>query len=144
MAWKRGTQNNIPGEIRKGHIREFLFPPTKGASTTEKLLILDAKGLILSEHCTAAFISLKIPTNFSQFADSGSLFIHSHEHPNSVLKVIQHASIPEGCIALNETQRINSKVCVGELQEWTVYQGDDSSALLMTVIKENLPAHASA
>ena len=126
MAWKRGTQNNIPGEIRKGHIREFLFPSSKGASTTEKLLILDANGLIPCDHSTAAFISTKIPESFSQFSSGGTLFIHCHEHPNSVLKVVQHASIPEGCIALNETQRINSKVCVGVLQEWTVYQGEDS------------------
>ena len=127
MAWKRGTQNNIPGEIRKGHIREFLFPSSKGASTTEKLLIIDANGLIPCEHSTAAFISTKIPESFSQFSSDGTLFIHCHEHPNSVLKVVQHAGIPEGCIALNETQRINSKVCVGDLQEWTVYQGEDSS-----------------
>ena len=140
MAWKRGTQNNIPGEIRKGHIREFLFPSSKEASTTEALLILDAAGLVPSDHSTAAFISQKIPESFSQFSADGILFIHSHEHPNSVLKVIQHPGILEGCIALNETQRINSKVCVGELQEWTVYQGEDS----MNVIPKNLLSHVSA
>ena len=133
MAWKRGTQNNTPGEIRKGHVREFLFPSSKGVSVSDKLRIIDARIFVPSGHNTSALVSSKLPESFVPFVTDGILYIHSHDHPRCVLKVCQHDSIPHGCIALNETQRINSKVCIGELQEWTVYQGEADCILCVLI-----------
>jgi len=122
MAWKRGTQNNIPGEIRKGHIREFLTPSSKACSVSTAIRIIDSpeEGFL---HSTAAAVS-RVPDEFLPHLIDGVLYIHSHDHPRTVLRVEINEKIPEKCIALNETQRINSKVCIGELQQWTVYQGD--------------------
>ena len=123
MAWKRGTQNNLPGEIRKGHIKEFLYPSSKGSSVSTRLRIIDLPESDEFKHSTSALISKNIPQCFQPFLVDNTLFIHSHDHPRSVLRVLQHETIPDGCIALNETQRINSKVCIGELEEWTIYRG---------------------
>ena len=131
MAWKRGTQNNLPGEIRKGHIREFLLPSAKKASVSHHLRIIEAPSSIDAiefRHSAAALISPKIPECFQPFLLDNVLFIHSHDHPRCVLRVLLQEGVPEGCIALNETQRVNSKVCIGELQEWTIYRGTSSSA----------------
>ena len=38
-AWKRGTQNNQAGEIRKGHIKEFLQPSSRESSVSVKLKV---------------------------------------------------------------------------------------------------------
>ena len=123
MAWKRGTQNNLPGEIRKGHIKEFLFPSLKKASVSYHLRIFELPDCEERRHSATALVSSKIPECFVPFLVDGTLFIHSHDHPRSVLKVFLSDDIPEGHIVLNEIQRINSKVCIGELQEWTIYQG---------------------
>lgn len=123
MAWKRGTQNNSAGEIRKGHVKEFLFLSSKRTSISDRLRIIDAVDLSSSRHSSVAFVSNRVPDSFLPFLVDGVLFIHSHDHPRCVLRVVQHAAVPDGCIALTETQRINSKVCIGELQEWTIYQG---------------------
>jgi hypothetical protein len=123
MAWKRGTQNNSAGEIRKGHVKEFLFLSSKRTSVSDRLRIVDAVDLSPSRHSSVAYVSNSVPERFLPFVIDGVLFIHSHDHPRCVLKVVQHAAVSDGCIALSETQRINSKVCIGELQEWTIYQG---------------------
>lgn len=74
-------------------------------------------------HRTSAFISDKIPDSFIPYLVNNELYIHSHDHPVCVLKAIVNGAVPHGCIALNEAQRINSKVCVGINQQWTVYKG---------------------
>ena len=138
MAWKRGTQNNLPGEIRKGHIKEFLFPSPKKASVSSHLRIIELPDSEDSRHSATALVSKNIPLCFAQFLTDGSLFVHSHDHPRCVLKVLLSDCIPDGHIALNETQRINSKVCVGELQEWTIYQGKTFLILIQLHLKARM------
>ena len=134
MAWKRGIQNNTPGEIRKGHVKEFLFLSSKRSSVSDHLRIIDDVDCSSSRHSSVAFVSNRVPDSFIPFLVDGVLFIHSHDHPRCVLRVLQHNAVPHGCIALSETQRINSKVCVGELQEWTIYQGRVFDSVPSTVI----------
>ena len=38
-----------------------------------------------------------------------------------------HNDVPAGSIALTDAHRVNSKVCTGELQKWTVYGGEEFS-----------------
>ena len=141
MAWKRGTQNNLPGEIRKGHIKEFLFPSLKKASVSSHLRIIELPDCEDFRHSATALVSKNIPECFAQFLVDGSLFIHSHDHPRCVLKAFLDDSIPEGHIALNETQRINSKVCIGELQEWTIYQGRTIPTLIKLLWRYSIKSH---
>ena len=49
MAWRRGTQNQQAGEIRKGHIKEFLVPSSSklaGEDEQVALKVLPAESLL--------------------------------------------------------------------------------------------------
>ena len=134
MAWKRGTQNNSAGEIRKGHIREFLLPSSKSIGVVGKLKILSFEDYKIetktekyqeSYFCLICSIENELPIQFHPFiSNNNTLLLHSHEHPRCILTAIINSNIPPGCILLNEIQRVNSKVCIGENEDWTVYQGE--------------------
>ena len=148
MAWKRGVQNNRAGEIRAGQIREFRLPSSKESGATTKLQIINIEGLedtslsatYSGRHrvsCYLHFVSLLIdPTPMvielpiALFSSSDerfaaqTLYLHSHEHPLCVVMAVRNPCIPLNCIALNEAQRVNSKVCTGEVEDWTIYQGE--------------------
>jgi hypothetical protein len=65
-----------------------------------------------------------LPPQFGELLDNGLIHLHSHQHPRCVVSALVHPDVPEGCIVMNEIQCLNSKVCTGELEDWTVYQGD--------------------
>lgn len=65
-----------------------------------------------------------LPSQFHGLLDNGLILLHSHQHPRCVVSALVHPDVPEGCIVMNEIQCLNSKVCTGELEDWTVYQGD--------------------
>lgn len=141
MAWKRGTQNNQAGEIRKGHIREFLLPSSRELSVTCTLKIIDTSTILktnfhdATEHdqCHSVQTNLAF-INFDHMAgdilahikpnNNQYLYLHAHEHPICVLTCAHDSNVTPGCIALSEIHRANSKVCIGEQQEWSVYQGE--------------------
>jgi hypothetical protein len=131
MAWKRGTQNNSAGEIRRGHIREFLAPSSKEAGIVGKLKILAMENTNFYSEYKESYFALicslnhDLPSQFrTKIENNNTLYLHSHQHPRCVLTVILHDDVPSGCIILNEIQRVNSKVCSGELEDWTIYQGE--------------------
>jgi hypothetical protein len=130
MAWKRGTQNNSAGEIRRGHIREFLAPSSKEVGVVGKLKILSMENTAFHQNYKESYFALicsldhNLPSQFATKIDNNTLYLHSHQHPRCVLTAIIHDEVPSGCIILNEIQRVNSKVCSGEIEDWTVYQGD--------------------
>jgi hypothetical protein len=131
MAWKRGVQNNQAGVIRKGHIKEFLMPSSKDASVSFKLKIVDHRDLdedvvtLLHQSCSAHANFNYLSENIRVFIadDPSCLYIHAHDHPASVISLRHLEIVPPGVIALSESNRVNAKVCIGELQEWTIYQG---------------------
>lgn len=135
MAWKRGTQNNQAGPIRKGHIREFLQPSSRDISISKKLKIIDCCSFspdlcLVFTSSPIAWINIHSLTDpFKDFisVDTGVLYLHAHEHPNCVLTCSFHNEVPVGSIVLSEIQRSNSKVCTGEFELWTVYQGENFS-----------------
>jgi hypothetical protein len=59
----------------------------------------------------------------SGFRSGSVVYIHAHKHPSSVIALAHSPFLDAGIIALSESHRLNAKVCVGEMQEWTVYQG---------------------
>eukprot|EP00601_Ochromonadales_sp_CCMP2298_P032306 CAMPEP_0173329108 /NCGR_PEP_ID=MMETSP1144-20121109/2535_1 /TAXON_ID=483371 /ORGANISM="non described non described, Strain CCMP2298" /LENGTH=167 /DNA_ID=CAMNT_0014273687 /DNA_START=32 /DNA_END=532 /DNA_ORIENTATION=- len=131
MAWKRGVENNLPGVIRKGHIKEFLLQNHREVSVSGSLKILEAEKLVaggalwVDPHCAMAYVCEGLPEQFKAFVSSeNTLYLHAHEYPTSVLTATTHAGVPVGCIVLNQVQRINSRVCAGELQSWSVFTGD--------------------
>eukprot|EP01041_Mallomonas_annulata_P004333 gene4333-8623_t len=131
MAWKRGTENNKAGVIRKGQIKEFLRPSSQAINAHGKLKILnieDIPSLSSFTNSALAFMCTKekgCPELFYEFIHNDLIYLHAHEHPRSVLLTVLHPEVPPGCIALTATQRLNSKVCTGEFQMWTVYSGDE-------------------
>ena len=130
MAWKRGTQNNHAGVIRKGHVKEFLIPSSKLSSVHGKLKVINVEDIYnlahLYESPVAFICSIDdgLPQELRVNLVNNSVYLHSHEHPRSVLLATIHKLVPRGCIALTSSQRLNSKVCTDEIEEWTVYKGD--------------------
>ena len=132
MAWKRGVSNNQAGEIRKGHIREFLVPSSKKTGVSTKLTIINAENFsneyiaLLQKDATYALFSSEDELFLSHLSsnDGSPLYVHSHEHPRCVLTAFKSGDIPPNSILLNEAQRVNSKVCTGENEVWTIYQGE--------------------
>ena len=129
-AWKRGTTNQQAGAIRKGQIKEFQEPSSRQTSVSSAFKVVAAH---LPDDSTFALLSTQgLPELLQPYVTCNGeqrlLFLHSHKHPRTVLRVhlvdsTQH-NLTAGQIALTEAQRINSKVCIGEDHEWTVYQGD--------------------
>lgn len=130
MAWKRGTQNNSAGEIRKGHIKEFLTPSSKATGVVGKLKILAMQGTQFYDDYGESYFSLVcstqngLPSQFSNFVQNDLIHLHAHQHPRCVISALVHPDVPEGCIVMNDIQCLNSKVCTGEREDFTVYAGD--------------------
>jgi len=134
-AWKRGTQNNLPGLIRKGHIREFLVQSScRENLITGKLRVLEHEQFYANQTTALSIAAACIctpehglPEPFMRYILNGVLYLHSHEYPRSVLTAVLDDDVPYGSIILNQVQRINNKVCSGELQEWSIFSGDVSA-----------------
>ena len=135
MAWKRGTTNQQAGSIRKGQIKEFQQPSSRQTSVSSSFKVVAAVAAYLPDDATYALLSTEgFPEALQPYVTCNGeqhlIFLHSHKHPRTVLRVhivddtTHHNQLSPGQIALTEAQRINSKVCIGEEHEWTVYQGD--------------------
>ena len=93
MAWRRGTQNQQAGEIRKGHIKEFLVPSSKSTAAEDErvaLRIVEAESLgaeFLRSACAYANPQ-GLPEAFrAALARDGCVHVHAHEHPAVVQRV---------------------------------------------------------
>ena len=131
MAWKRGVANNSAGIIRKGQIKEYLVPSSQVSGVSAKLLVLNTEdyaskdlSAMYSEIPFALFSSSSKEKAFD-VPDGEVVYLHSHEHPRCVVSAVckKSAALPQDCILLNEAQRVNCKVCTGENEIFTVYQG---------------------
>jgi hypothetical protein len=123
MAWKRGTQNNSAGEIRKGHIKEFLQKSSKSMGVVGKLHVVSMATIptlqkAFGESYFALISSIEngIPVQYKEYIRDNMLLLHAHEHPRVVLSALLHPDVPPGCIVMNEIQCLNSKVCTGEFE----------------------------
>lgn len=121
MAWKRGTSNNQGGEIRLGHVAAFLLPKASELNSTRELRVLPATDSPDDgRHCNScvAYISSE------QEVDGGSLYLHSHSHPTSVILAIPSSHVAKGCIVMGDNLRVNSKVCSYATMAFASYTGD--------------------
>jgi len=123
MAWKRGTQNNSAGEIRKGHVKEFLLQSSKESGVGGKLHIVSMSSIPSlqsafgdSYFALISSLSNDLPPQFEQHINNNVLLLHAHEHPRVVLSALIHPDVPPASIVLNEIQCLNSKVCTGEFE----------------------------
>ena len=131
MAWKRGVANNQAGAIRKGQIREFLMPSSRKVGVSSQLRIVNTESwhdeTLRSLYAESPFALFSSSDERFACDEGDTLYLHSHEHPRCVLAAIRCSSLPDNTILLNEAQRVNSKVCTGENETWTIYQGETFS-----------------
>ncbi|KAJ8611166.1 hypothetical protein CTAYLR_003542 [Chrysophaeum taylorii] len=121
MAWRRGTQNQQAKEIRKGHIVEFQLPSSHATAQGDekvRLRVVDARD---GENCGRVALA-SLPPKLAAIAAREGVRLHAHEHPAAVV-VARTGEVEAGAIALNEAQRLNSRVCVDQDVEWTLYRG---------------------
>jgi hypothetical protein len=137
-AWKRGAQNNLPGGIRMGHIKEFVTQSTNNSSSTQySLKILDFNDSShVSEQLASAYydsptalVSSSILTESSSTIDPALnvkdlIYLHSHKFPHSILSCVIHDAVPPGSIVLKDFHLSNAKVCIGDKEVFTCYQGE--------------------
>ncbi|KAH8072155.1 hypothetical protein JL720_11196 [Aureococcus anophagefferens] len=132
MAWRRGTQNQQAGAIRKGHIKEFLVPSSAKLAAADESGPLDvvAAEMLLGADCldsACAYVSpdvSRLPAAFRAALErDGDFHVHAHEHPAVVQRVAVRGGVPPGAIALSEVQRLNNRVCVHDDPTWTLYRG---------------------
>eukprot|EP01035_Chromulina_nebulosa_P033235 gene33235-44496_t len=139
----------VRGPIRKGHIREFsqrILRKEENLKIASEFRIADLglidlsnvqwkilsrssiaviSGPISNLHVTLRpfVISLK---SFDSGLVGNIIYLHAHEFPLSVVTVYIDESnifsVQSGNIALTQAMRINSKVCVGEVVQWSVYE----------------------
>eukprot|EP00635_Sarcinochrysidales_sp_CCMP3193_P000895 CAMPEP_0118911176 /NCGR_PEP_ID=MMETSP1166-20130328/12981_1 /TAXON_ID=1104430 /ORGANISM="Chrysoreinhardia sp, Strain CCMP3193" /LENGTH=520 /DNA_ID=CAMNT_0006850653 /DNA_START=28 /DNA_END=1590 /DNA_ORIENTATION=+ len=116
MAWKRGTQNNLASSIRMGQIEAFTVASSKASAAEDEKVTLK----VVAGDTTGS----RAYVNAADLPRGVSNFVHAHEHAAVVLRLdTSRASVPRGCIVLNEAQRLNSKVCDTQKVEWTAYRG---------------------
>lgn len=137
-AWKRGTQNNLPGSIRMGHIKEFVAHSTKDdLSEQYTLRILDFNDSVqVSEYISNAYYDSPVALVSSSILSSQTsdiepalkvkdlIYLHPHKFPHTVLSCVIIDTIPHGCIVLKDFHLSNAKVCVGDKEVFTRYQGE--------------------
>ena len=112
MAWRRGTQNQQAGAIRKGHVKEFLVPSSKKLASDDEQCALKVVGTTQESACAYARYR-GLPPAFRDAVDAhGCVHVHFHEHPAHVQRLVIDDSIPEGCMSLNDVQRLNNRVCL--------------------------------
>lgn len=103
-------------------------PDSKSISTVGKLQIVALEISSLWFEYEAAHFALVctiengLPQQFHQLVRNNRIFIHSHKHPRCVLTALLHPDVPHGCVMMNEIQCVNSKVCIGEIEDWTIYK----------------------
>ena len=123
MAWRRGTQNQQAGAIRKGHVKEFLVPSSKKLATDDEQCALKVVDAPTQSACAYARYR-DLPPAFRAAVDAhGCVHVHFHEHPAHVQRLVIDDSTPEGCISLNDVQRLNNRVCVHDAPSMTLYRG---------------------
>ena len=123
MAWRRGTQNQQAGAIRKGHVKEFLVPSSKKLATEDEQCALKVVDAPTQSACAYARYR-DLPPAFRAAVDAhGCVHVHFHEHPAHVQRLVIDDSVPEGCISLNDVQRLNNRVCVHDAPSMTLYRG---------------------
>ena len=110
--------NNQAGAIRKGHIREFLAPSSRSLGVSTFFTVVNTEELEpeLARDYKERPIALFNSTDVN-LSDSNIFYLHSHEHALCVITAMKCGNIPPDCIALNEAQRVNCKVCSGEREE---------------------------
>ena len=114
MAWKRGTTNKQAGAIRTGQIKEFQEKSSRQSSVSFSFKVVAAH---LPDDSTFALLSTEgfpeaLQSYVTRNGDQQILFLHSHKHPRTVLRVHLVDTSPynhllAGQIALTEAQRIN-------------------------------------
>ena len=128
MAWKRGVANNQAGEIRKGQIREFRQPSSQRTGLTCSLRILAPADSSAAQPTNNAYAMLSRQSlsaeQLRHVSSKGLLYLHAHRHPASVITAVLRDDMLPGTITLTETQLVNSKVCVGEKQVFTLYDSN--------------------
>ena len=123
MAWRRGTQNQQAGAIRKGHVKEFLVPSSKKLASEDEQCALKVVDAPTQSACAYARYR-DLPPAFRAAVDAhGCVHVHFHEHPAHVQRLVIDDSTPEGCISLNDVQRLNNRVCVHDAPSMTLYRG---------------------
>jgi hypothetical protein len=110
-----------------GQIKEFRKPTDKalsGMSFRLRIVALDEKDSCYSPMARICSVKHGLDEKVASLEQGGILYIHAHENASFIIACIQDDAVPQGCIALSETHRINSKVCLIQLQEFSVYHGD--------------------
>lgn len=137
MAWKRGVENNLPGVIRKGHIKEFLQPTSKYSSLHSKLKILqysEDNDLFSSSlhslyknypYALVCTIDNGLSPLFEDYIrQDKTILLHAHEHPKTIITALIHPDVPKGCIILKDYMLVNNKVCIAEIEDWSLFLGN--------------------
>lgn len=123
----------MPGVIRKGHIKEFAIQQAnKDSNISAKLKSLEAEllpGRLKDKflYCANAFICTSengLPDCFLPFVVDNILYLHAHQYPRCIVTAVLSVDVPRGCIILNKAHRVNSKVCAGDVQDWTVFRSE--------------------
>lgn len=126
MAWKRGVSNNQAGEIRRGQVREFRQPSSQAQGISATFKITTSASQQVSNYTSYARLgSANLPDIFrAHLSSRGFLYLHAHKHPQSVITAVLDPQVAEGCIQLCETHLVNSKVCSGERETFTIYESN--------------------
>lgn len=111
-----------------GHVKEFQLPSSQEMATTEErvwLKVIAAETLKGFGETNFGYVHLdSLPRKMADVASGeGSVFVHAHKHPAAVLRVAACNLVGLREIALNEAQRLNSRVCLDQVAEWTLYRG---------------------
>ena len=148
MAWKRGTQNNLPGFIRLGQVKEW----RESSSIISEANKIAASFKILNNHfvesenneATKGGVGLicslanGFPTGMAPYIidiKNGNdskvtklIYLHAHDFPVSVICCVLDDSVPSGCLRLSEALLVNSKICAGESMTMTLFEGQITTA----------------
>lgn len=131
MAWKRGIQNNKPGEIRRGQIKEFMLPKSSDLNRSAFFRVTESPeqhspNPAVFNSALALVSSINFPVELESYIDASSntILLHAHAHPRSVILAQLSSHVAPGCIILSPSQRINSKLCLHDTTRLTAYTGD--------------------
>lgn len=111
-----------------GHVKEFQLPSSQALATPDErvwLKVIAAETLEGLGKTNNGYVHLdSLPRKMADMASgTGRVFVHAHKHPAAVLRAVACKSVGLREIALNEAQRLNSRVCLDQVAEWTLYRG---------------------